>query len=88
MVKLVVFVGVFEVVLYCYFFSKICMFDSLIEFIEDSLIICINLILKDEKDIIVCLCLIVLLFFGFGECNSGLICIFIGYVLMFEQDCL
>lgn len=62
------------------------MFDSLIEFIEDSLIIRINLILKDEKDIIARLRLIVLLFFGFGERNFGLIRIFIGYALMFEQD--
>lgn len=37
------------------------MFDSLIEFIEDSLITRINLILKDEKDTTARLRLIVLL---------------------------
>ncbi len=41
------------------------MFDSLIEFIEDSLITRINLILKDEKDTTARLRLIVLLLLGF-----------------------
>lgn len=45
------------------------MFDSLIEFIEDSLITRINLILKDEKDTTARLRLIVLLLLGFGERN-------------------
>jgi TetR/AcrR family transcriptional regulator len=40
------------------------MFDSLIEFIEDSLITRINLILKDEKDTTARLRLIVLLILG------------------------
>lgn len=39
-----------EAALYRHFPSKTRMFDSLIEFIEDSLITRINLILKDEKD--------------------------------------
>ncbi|SAF76920.1 nucleoid occlusion protein [Enterobacter cloacae] len=47
------------------------MFDSLIEFIEDSLITRINLILKDEKDTSTRLRLIVLLILGFGERNPG-----------------
>jgi TetR/AcrR family transcriptional regulator len=62
------------------------MFDSLIEFIEDSLITRINLILKDEKDTSARLRLIVLLILGFGERNPGLTRILTGHALMFEQD--
>ncbi len=62
------------------------MFDSLIEFIEDSLITRINLILKDEKDTTARLRLIVLLLLGFGERNLGLTRILTGHALMFEQD--
>ena len=66
--------------------SKTRMFDSLIEFIEDSLITRINLILKDEKDTTARLRLIVLLLLGFGERNPGLTRILTGHALMFEQD--
>ncbi|XNM48025.1 hypothetical protein ACLK17_22455 [Escherichia coli] len=59
----------FEAALYRHFPSKTRMFDSLIEFIEDSLITRINLILKDEKDTTARLRLIVLLLLGFGERN-------------------
>ena len=58
----------------------------LIEFIEDSLITRINLILKDEKDTTARLRLIVLLLLGFGERNPGLTRILTGHALMFEQD--
>ena len=47
--KLAASVGVSEAALYRHFPSKTRMFDSLIEFIEDSLITRINLILKDER---------------------------------------
>ena len=56
---------------------------SLIEFIEDSLITRINLILKDEKDTTARLRLIVLLLLGFGERNPGLTRILTGHALMF-----
>ena len=53
--KLAANVGVSEAALYRHFPSKTRMFDSLIEFIEDSLITRINLILQDEKRrLIVC----------------------------------
>ncbi len=65
--KLAASVGVSEAALYRHFPSKTRMFDSLIEFIEDSLITRINLILKDEKDTSARLRLIVLLILGFGE---------------------
>lgn len=62
--KLAASVGVSEAALYRHFPSKTRMFDSLIEFIEDSLITRINLILKDEKDTTARLRLIVLLLLG------------------------
>ncbi|HCW98292.1 MAG TPA: nucleoid occlusion factor SlmA, partial [Pantoea sp.] len=57
--KLAANVGVSEAALYRHFPSKTRMFDSLIEFIEDSLITRINLILKDEKETMARLRLIV-----------------------------
>ena len=80
--KLAASVGVSEAALYRHFPSKTRMFDSLIEFIEDSLITRINLILKDEKDTTARLRLIVLLLLGFGERNPGLTRILTGH----EQD--
>ncbi|MND72485.1 Nucleoid occlusion factor SlmA [compost metagenome] len=62
------------------------MFDSLIEFIEDSLITRINLILQDEKETFNRLRLILLLVLGFAERNPGLTRIMTGHALMFEQD--
>jgi TetR/AcrR family transcriptional regulator len=61
------------------------MFDSLIEFIEDSLITRINLILKDEKHLSAPAsdCAVDS---GFGERNPGLTRILTGHALMFEQD--
>ena len=77
--KLAASVGVSEAALYRHFPSKTRMFDSLIEFIEDSLITRINLILKDEKDTSARLRLIVLLILGLTR-------ILTGHALMFEQD--
>ncbi len=84
--KLAASVGVSEAALYRHFPSKSRMFDSLIEFIEDSLITRINLILKDEKETVARLRLIVQLILGFGERNPGLTRILTGHALMFEQD--
>jgi len=84
--KLAANVGVSEAALYRHFPSKTRMFDSLIEFIEDSLITRINLILKDEKETLTRLRLIVQLILGFGEKNPGLTRILTGHALMFEQD--
>ncbi len=83
--KLAASVATPEAALYRHFPSKTRMFDSLIEFIEDSLITRINLILKDEKDTTARLRLIVLLLLGFGE-RHGLTRILTGHALMFEQD--
>ncbi|GAA0491379.1 MULTISPECIES: nucleoid occlusion factor SlmA [Tatumella] len=84
--KLAANVGVSEAALYRHFPSKTKMFDSLIEFIEDSLITRINLILNDEKETQARLRLIVQLILGFGERNPGLTRILTGHALMFEQD--
>ena len=84
--KLAANVGVSEAALYRHFPSKTRMFDSLIEFIEDSLIPRINLILQDEKETFNRLRLILLLILGFAERNPGLTRIMTGHALMFEQD--
>jgi TetR/AcrR family transcriptional regulator len=84
--KLAATVGVSEAALYRHFPSKTKMFDSLIEFIEDSLISRINLILQDEKETLARLRLILLLILGFAERNPGLTRIMTGHALMFEQD--
>ncbi|CAI1114590.1 nucleoid occlusion factor SlmA [Serratia ficaria] len=84
--KLAANVGVSEAALYRHFPSKTKMFDSLIEFIEDSLITRINLILQDEKETFNRLRLILLLVLGFAERNPGLTRIMTGHALMFEQD--
>jgi len=84
--KLAANVGVSEAALYRHFPSKTRMFDSLIEFIEDSLITRSNLILQDEKETFNRLRLILLLILGFAERNPGLTRIMTGHALMFEQD--
>lgn len=84
--KLAANVGVSEAALYRHFPSKTRMFDSLIEFIEDSLLTRINLILQDEKETLNRLRLILLLILGFAERNPGLTRIMTGHALMFEQD--
>ncbi|SFN58823.1 transcriptional regulator, TetR family [Izhakiella capsodis] len=84
--KLAATVGVSEAALYRHFPSKTKMFDSLIEFIENSLITRINLILQDEKETLPRLRLITQLILGFGERNPGLTRILTGHALMFEQD--
>lgn len=69
--KLAATVGVSEAALYRHFPSKTKMFDSLIEFIEDSLVSRINLILKDEKETIARIRLILILILGFAEKTLG-----------------
>lgn len=84
--KLAASVGVSEAALYRHFSGKTKMFDSLIVFIEDSLISRINLILQDEKETISRIKLILMLILGFSEKNPGLTRIMTGHALMFEQD--
>lgn len=84
--KLAEQVGVSEAALYRHFPSKARMFEGLIEFIEDSLLSRINLIIEEEKDTLVRLKLILQLLLAFGERNPGLTRIMTGHALMFEQD--
>ncbi|MGL4600756.1 MAG: nucleoid occlusion factor SlmA [Plesiomonas sp.] len=84
--RLAATVGVSEAALYRHFPSKAKMFEGLIEFIEDSLMSRINLILTDEKDTLLRLRLIIQLLLGFSEKNPGLTRILTGHALMFEQD--
>ncbi|MGL4858967.1 MAG: nucleoid occlusion factor SlmA [Enterobacteriaceae bacterium] len=84
--KLAANVGISEAALYRHFPSKMKMFDSLIEFIEESLLSRINLILQDEKETLVRIRLILLLLLGFAEKNPGLTRIMTGHALMFEQN--
>ena len=84
--RLATTVGVSEAALYRHFPSKAKMFEGLIEFIEDSLMSRINLILTDEKDTLLRLRLIIQLLLGFAEKNPGLTRILTGHALMFEQD--
>ena len=84
--RLAATVGVSEAALYRHFPSKARMFEGLIEFIDESLMSRINLILTDEKDTLLRLRLIVQLLLGFAEKNPGLTRILTGHALMFEQD--
>lgn len=84
--KLAATVGVSEAALYRHFSSKTKMFESLIVFIEDTLLSRINTILQDEKETEVRLRLIIALILGFCEKNPGLTRIMTSHALMFEQE--
>ncbi|WP_392558469.1 nucleoid occlusion factor SlmA [Orbus mooreae] len=84
--KLAANVGVSEAALYRHFSSKTKMYESLIVFIEDTLLSRINTILQDEKETEVRLRLIIALILGFCEKNPGLTRIMTSHALMFEQE--
>lgn len=84
--KLAAHVGVSEAALYRHFPSKARMFEGLIEFIEEALLVRINRIQNDEKDTLTRLRLTLQLLLVFGERNPGLCRIMTGHALMFEQD--
>ncbi|WP_298440726.1 nucleoid occlusion factor SlmA [uncultured Ferrimonas sp.] len=79
-------VGVSEAALYRHFPSKARMFEGLIEFIEDSLLSRINLILVDEKDTMNRIQLILQLLLTFAERNPGITRILTGDALVNEQE--
>ncbi|QIZ78339.1 nucleoid occlusion factor SlmA [Ferrimonas lipolytica] len=79
-------VGVSEAALYRHFPSKARMFEGLIEFIEDSLLSRINLILVDERDTMVRIQLILQLLLTFSERNPGITRIMTGDALVNEQE--
>jgi TetR/AcrR family transcriptional regulator len=86
--KLAKQVGVSEAALYRHFPSKARMFEGLIEFIEETLMSRINLILSDKKDTLNRLRLVIQLILTFSERNPGLTRILSGHALMFENECL
>ncbi|WP_199611939.1 nucleoid occlusion factor SlmA [Flocculibacter collagenilyticus] len=79
-------VGVSEAALYRHFPSKARMFEGLIDFIEDSLLSRINMILEKEKTTINRIYQIMQLILGFAEKNPGISRILTGDALMGEQD--
>lgn len=84
--KLAQQVGVSEAALYRHFPSKTRMFEGLIDFIEDSLLSRINLIVDKEKGIVPRLENILGLLLGFAEKNPGISRILSGDALMGEQE--
>ncbi|RCU51066.1 nucleoid occlusion factor SlmA [Corallincola holothuriorum] len=83
--KLATEVGVSEAALYRHFPSKAKMFEGLIEFIEESLLSRINLILDDEKDTLARVHHILQLILVFAERNPGLCRILNGDALLGEN---
>jgi len=79
-------VGVSEAALYRHFPSKARMFEGLIEFIEDTLLSRINLILENEKETQSRIYNILLLLLAFAEKNPGITRILTGDALQGEQE--
>lgn len=84
--KLAKQVGVSEAALYRHFPSKARMFEGLIEFIEDTLLSRINLILENEKESQTRVYNILLLLLTFAEKNPGITRILTGDALQGEQE--
>lgn len=84
--KLAAEVGVSEAALYRHFPSKARMFEGLIEFIEDTLLSRINLILDNEKESKVRVHNILFLILSFAEKNPGITRILSGDALQGEQE--
>ncbi|MCF2857541.1 nucleoid occlusion factor SlmA [Pseudoalteromonas sp. SMS1] len=84
--KLAAEVGVSEAALYRHFPSKARMFEGLIEFIEDTLLSRINLILENEKDTQSRVYNILTLLLTFSEKNPGITRILTGDALQGEQE--
>ncbi|SDJ91626.1 transcriptional regulator, TetR family [Ferrimonas sediminum] len=84
--KLAAEVGVSEAALYRHFPSKARMFEGLIEFIEDSLLSRINLIMEEETDTMVRCQLILQLLLTFAERNPGITRLLTGDALIGEQE--
>ncbi|ABL98535.1 nucleoid occlusion factor SlmA [Shewanella amazonensis] len=84
--KLAAEVGVSEAALYRHFPSKARMFEGLIEFIEDSLLSRINLIMDDEKDTMRRCQLVLQLLLLFAERNPGISRVLNGDALLGENE--
>ncbi len=84
--KLAAEVGVSEAALYRHFPSKARMFEGLIDFIEESLLSRINLILDEEKNTLNRVHHILHLLLNFSERNPGITRILTGDALLGEND--
>ncbi|WP_404341225.1 nucleoid occlusion factor SlmA [Pseudoalteromonas mariniglutinosa] len=84
--KLALQVGVSEAALYRHFPSKARMFEGLIEFIEDTLLSRINIILENEKESQARIYNILVLLLAFAEKNPGITRILTGDALQGEQE--
>ena len=84
--KLAQQVGVSEAALYRHFPSKTRMFEGLIDFIEDTILARINLIIDKEKTVIARIENILMLTLGFAEKNPGISRILSGDALTGEQE--
>lgn len=84
--KLAANLGVSEAALYRHFPSKARMFEGLIEFVEDTLLTRINVILAEEKDTVTRCQAILKLILTFAERNPGITRIMTGDALMGEHD--
>ena len=84
--KLAANLGVSEAALYRHFPSKARMFEGLIEFVEDTLLTRINLIMDEEKDTLIRCQAILQLLLTFAERNPGITRVMTGDALMGEHD--
>ena len=79
-------IGFSEAALYRHFASKSQMFESLINFAEQSVFSSINNILKQEKDSVIQIQKITYLILTFSERNPGVTRVLIGDVLLDLRD--
>ncbi|WP_108649035.1 nucleoid occlusion factor SlmA [Dongshaea marina] len=79
-------VGVSEAALYRHFPSKARMFEGLIEFIEDSLLSRVNLIMDEEKDTLTRCQQLLRLLLTFAERNPGITRLLTGDALLGEHE--
>jgi len=84
--KLAANLGVSEAALYRHFPSKARMFEGLIEFVEDTLLTRINLIMNEEKNTLSRCYMILQLLLTFAERNPGITRVMTGDALMGEHD--
>ena len=79
-------VGVSEAALYRHFASKAKMFESLIDFAEDSVFSLVNRILEQDKDAVIRCERITQLLLGFSDRNPGITRILLGDALVGENE--
>lgn len=84
--KLAANLGVSEAALYRHFPSKARMFEGLIEFVEDTLLTRINMIMDEEKNTFSRCYAILQLLLTFAERNPGITRVMTGDALMGEHD--